>query len=136
MFNYFELLERAYKNLPKIETKSERFEFPEIIISYYKKRTIIENIKEISERFNRDIKIIQKFLQKEFGAPTELEKDKLVILKKIEEKKIKKKFEKFFEIFVKCPICNKPDTKIIKKGRIAYLKCGACGAESPIKYVF
>ncbi|MHA2473328.1 MAG: translation initiation factor IF-2 subunit beta, partial [Promethearchaeota archaeon] len=30
--------------------------------------------------------------------------------------------------YVLCSICNKPDTQIQREGKMAFLKCTACGA--------
>nr|1K81_A Chain A, PROBABLE TRANSLATION INITIATION FACTOR 2 BETA SUBUNIT [Methanocaldococcus jannaschii] len=34
-----------------------------------------------------------------------------------------------------CRECGKPDTKIIKEGRVHLLKCMACGAIRPIRMI-
>ena len=131
--DYFQLLERAYQKLPKITVKSERFEIPRPFVTYFKNRTIIENIKTIAEKINRDVEHIIKFLQKEFGVPVILEEGKAVIAKKVTEENVRKKIEEYCKTYVICPMCGKPDTKLVKKERgIIYLKCEACGAESPV----
>jgi translation initiation factor 2 subunit 2 len=37
------------------------------------------------------------------------------------------------EGFVTCPVCKRPDTKIVKEKRLSFLVCNACGAKSSIK---
>ncbi|MEM2273205.1 MAG: hypothetical protein QXX56_03185, partial [Candidatus Bathyarchaeia archaeon] len=37
--------------------------------------------------------------------------------------------------FVNCPICKRPDTKIIKEKRFNFLVCEACGAKSPVRRI-
>jgi translation initiation factor 2 subunit 2 len=34
--------------------------------------------------------------------------------------------------FVICPECNRPDTKIERSDRFAFLKCEACGARGSL----
>jgi translation initiation factor 2 subunit 2 len=34
-----------------------------------------------------------------------------------------------------CPICKRPDTKIVKERRFHFLICEACGAKSSIRPV-
>mgnify|MGYP001951507777 CR=1 FL=1 len=52
---------------------------------------------------------------------------------KIPSSKINNKIQDYANEFVICKDCNKPDTKILKEGRIDMLKCTACGAKHPIK---
>jgi len=35
--------------------------------------------------------------------------------------------------FVVCKECGKPDTELIKQGRITLIKCLACGAKHPLR---
>jgi len=41
--------------------------------------------------------------------------------------------QRYLETFVVCPVCKRPDTKIIKEKRLSFLMCEACGARSSIK---
>ena len=36
-------------------------------------------------------------------------------------------------VFVICPLCGKPDTKIIKEGGVGFIRCMACGSKNPVK---
>jgi translation initiation factor 2 subunit 2 len=137
MKDYLELLEEAYEKLKKLGKeikKGEEVEIPLPKISYHGKWTYIENVKDILEILRRDIKLLTKFLQKELNVPCKIENNKIIIQKKVSFEVIKNKIDKFIEIFVRCPVCGKLDTRIIKKGRIMLLKCEACGAESSILY--
>jgi len=31
-----------------------------------------------------------------------------------------------------CPVCNRPDTQIVRERRLGFLQCDACGARSSI----
>ncbi|MHA1988975.1 MAG: translation initiation factor IF-2 subunit beta, partial [Promethearchaeota archaeon] len=48
---------------------------------------------------------------------------------------IQKKIESYVKEYVLCKECGKPDTKLIKEGRITFLKCEACGAKSSVKSI-
>ncbi len=136
-YKYEEMLDRAYEILEKIGVKGmlkERFEIPIPKITYQKNWTLILNSKEISDILNRDMKHIARFLQKELNTPTRVEEGYIIIQKKVPFKIVEEKIKKYVKEFVICPVCGKPDTEITKKGRILYLKCKACGAESPILY--
>ncbi|HDM92466.1 MAG TPA: translation initiation factor IF-2 subunit beta, partial [Candidatus Korarchaeota archaeon] len=41
----------------------------------------------------------------------------------------------FIERYVICPICGRPDTKLVKVKRTLMQKCMACGAETPVPKV-
>ncbi|MCD6263176.1 translation initiation factor IF-2, partial [Candidatus Bathyarchaeota archaeon] len=36
--------------------------------------------------------------------------------------------------YVICPVCKRPDTRIVKEKRLAFLVCEACGARSSIPH--
>jgi translation initiation factor 2 subunit 2 len=83
----------------------------------------------------RDPKLIAKFFGKELFAQTIVQGNSLVINKRVSYEQIRKKLKQFIDTFVKCPVCGKPDTSLIEKGRkIYYIKCHACGAETPVTY--
>lgn len=136
--DYYKMLEEAYKELEKmgklITTIQDRINIPLPKVSYHGKWTVIENSKEISDILNRDIELLSLFLQKEFGIAGKIEGNNIILQKRITFEEIKKRIDKFVEIFVRCPICKKLDTKLIKEDRIYYIKCMACGALSPIQY--
>ena len=37
--------------------------------------------------------------------------------------------------FVVCPVCKRPDTKIVKEKRFSFLTCDACGAKSSARSI-
>ncbi len=46
---------------------------------------------------------------------------------------INERIEDYVDKYVICHECNRPDTRIIREGRIFLLKCAACGATAPLK---
>jgi len=138
MKDYYELLEEAYEKLKKegkIVKKGEgTMEIPLPKVSYHGKFTYIENIKEILDIVRRDIKLFVKFLQRELNISCKIENNMVVIQKNVPIDVVKSKIDKFIENFVRCPVCKKLDTVLIKKDRLLFIKCEACGAESPVTY--
>ncbi|MGB9674954.1 MAG: translation initiation factor IF-2 subunit beta [Nanopusillaceae archaeon] len=136
--SYEEMLNEAYEELKKINVvKGSRLgmiEVPMPKVSYTGKWTSIDNAKHICDVINRNIELLAIFLRKEFNVASKIEEGKIILQKKIEEDKIREKVNKFVDIFVRCPVCKKLDTKLEKKDRIYYIKCLACGAESPVIY--
>ena len=41
--------------------------------------------------------------------------------------------KRYVNEYVICPICKRPDTKIVKEKRLYFLQCEACGARSPLR---
>jgi len=138
MKGYYELLEEAYEKLKRkgkiIEKGEGTIEIPLPKVSYHGKFTYIENIKEILDILRRDIKLFVKFLQRELNVSCKTENNMVIIQKNVPIDVIKSKIDKFIENFVRCPVCKKLDTVLIKKDRLLFIKCEACGAESPVTY--
>jgi translation initiation factor 2 subunit 2 len=132
---YLELLERAYKNLPKTSKSGERELFIKPNIMNLAKNTVITNFSSIASILNRDIEHIARFFFKETGKPGTIEDERLVIHGKIGSEEIRKLLELYIKEFVKCPICGSPDTKIIREKRFRFILCEACGAKSPVRKI-
>ncbi|MFH1376161.1 MAG: translation initiation factor IF-2 subunit beta [Candidatus Woesearchaeota archaeon] len=133
MNTYEKLLERAQKNLPKDIIKKERFEIPLVEGRIEGSKTVVTNFSQIASAFHRDPTHLLKYLQRELAAPGSIDKQRLVLGRKINSSLINEKVKKYAEEFVICKACKRPDTKIIKEGRVFILKCTACGAKNTIK---
>ncbi len=135
MFNddeYMKLLERAYVLLPETATTSIRFIPPRIKSQIQGKNTVILNISEVSKLINRDADLLVKYLLKELATSGIFDGTHLILKGNFRQEQIQKKFENFLYDYVICPSCGKPDTRLIKEGRILMLKCDACGSRNPI----
>ncbi len=131
--DYEKLLDRAEEKLPEKSVAKERFEMPKVRGRIEGNKTTITNFNQIATTLRRDAKHIQKYLLRELAAPGILDGQRLTLGRKISSVLINKKLEKYANEFVICKDCNKPDTKILKEGKIMVLKCTACGAKHPIK---
>jgi len=136
--SYEEMLNEAYEKLSSMKVLQRStlgsINIPLPKINYIGKWTSIENAGAICDVINRDINLLAEFLQKEFSVASKIEDKKIILQKKIEFDKIKAKIDKFVDIFVRCPICKKLDTRLEKRERVYIIKCLACGAESPVIY--
>jgi translation initiation factor 2 subunit 2 len=130
---YEKLLERAQSNLPKKIHSKNRFEIPKVISRVEGNKTIIPNFIQLANTLHREPKHILKYLQRELATPGNVDNQRLILGRKIGSFLINEKIVKYVKEFVLCPDCNRPDTKIMKKGRILLLKCTACGAKHSIK---
>ncbi len=126
--SYEELLKRARKQLPESVLVRERWEMPKITSFIIGNRTIIKRFLEVCDYIRRDPKHLLKYLAKELGTQGEIEGSDVVFQGKFNNATITKKFERYVKEYVLCNECGKPDTKLIKEGRILLLKCEACGA--------
>jgi len=135
---YEEMLDEAYKKLSSMKVLQGSIlgsiNIPLPKINHIGKWTSIENAGTICDIINRDINLLAEFLRKEFNVASKVEDKKIILQKKIEFEKIKAKIDKFIDIFVRCLICKKLDTKLEKRERVYIIKCLACGAESPVIY--
>ncbi len=130
---YEELLEKAYSKVESKVENGERFEIPKIEGHFQGKKTILTNFIQLANHLRRSSEQLQKFLLRELAAAGVIEGERLVLNKNVPSAKINEKIEQYANEFVLCKECKKPDTEIIKQGRINLLHCLACGAKHPIR---
>jgi translation initiation factor 2 subunit 2 len=131
--SYEELLNDAYSKVKVVEGNGERFEIPKVEGHFEGKKTILTNFSQIVSYLRRSPEHFQKFLLKELATSGQKEGERLVLNNKIPSAKINFKVEQYVQEFVLCKECKKPDTQIIKEGKINFLHCLACGAKHPIR---
>ena len=131
--DYEKLLEKGLKELPEDIQKSERFEIPKVKGHIEGNKTIVTNFTQIASVLRRDVDHLLKFLLRELATPGNLEEKRLVLGRKISASQINEKVELYTRTFVLCSECGKPDTQILKEGKLNVLRCTACGARQNIK---
>ncbi len=129
---YEELLERAYKLLPKKVMEPSRFEMPKVKVEYHGKATLITNFKAIASQLRRDVKHLARFFSKEFATSVSIEGERLRLKGRIGISALQKKLEDYVNTYVLCPMCKKPDTHFTEMYGVTVLKCEACGAINPV----
>lgn len=132
-YGYDDLLDRARGKLPEEISHHERFQTPEVDAMVEGNTTILRNFNEIVDKINRNPEKVLKYLLRELGTAGERENERVVFKGKISPKKIKNKLEGYVEKYVLCPECGRPDTRLVKEGRVTIMRCDACGAHGPIK---
>jgi translation initiation factor 2 subunit 2 len=132
-FNYDDLLKRACEQMPEVQTKKERLEMPRIIIQTVGMRTTISNFKEIADALDRDPQHILKFLTREMATAATVSDSRAIFQGKFQRDSFERLLQRYLESYVVCPVCKRPDTKIVKEKRLSFLVCNACGAKSSIK---
>jgi translation initiation factor 2 subunit 2 len=135
MQTYEELLRRALDKVPRKTGTGERFEMPKIDAVAQGSQTIIKNFGDICAKLRRDPKHVMKFLTKELASPGSTDGTRASFQGKLSYRMLIGKLELYVKEYVICKICGRPDTKIIKEGRIDQMKCEACGAKSPVREI-
>lgn len=133
--DYRKLLSRAYSELPPTVFEHKRFEIPKAILSTIGMRTILHNFREIGNALNRDPHHLLKFLSKEMATSATIDENRAIFQGKFFRDTIDRLIKRYTDEFVICPICKRPDTKIVKEKRLYFLACEACGARSSIRAV-
>ncbi|MCX6748969.1 MAG: translation initiation factor IF-2 subunit beta [Candidatus Pacearchaeota archaeon] len=131
MTEYEQLLNNAYNKIKQVEAK-DRFEVPRVESHIEGIRTLIHNFLKIASYLRRNPEHLEKFLQRELAAPSKIDGDRLVLVKKILGKRIEEKIQLYVEKYVTCKECGKPDTELIKEGGFTFIHCLACGAKHSI----
>ncbi len=132
-FRYDDLLKRATAQLPEVSLKKERLELPKLFITTVGMRTIISNFSEVADVLDRDPQHILKFLTREMATAATFHDSRAIFQGKFQRDSFERLLQRYMESFVICPVCKRPDTKIVKEKRLSFLVCNACGAKSSIK---
>ncbi|MCX8153681.1 MAG: translation initiation factor IF-2 subunit beta [Candidatus Bathyarchaeota archaeon] len=132
-YDYDELLRRAYAQAPEVSVKRERLTLPRLVLTTVGMRTIVANFKEVAEVLDRDPQHILKFLTRELATAATMQESRVIFQGKFQQDSLERLLQRYMEIFVICPVCKRPDTKIVKERRLSFLLCNACGAKSSIK---
>ena len=133
--SYKEMLARARSQLPQQVSEYKRFVTPKVRSSTIGMRTIVHNFGEICNMLNREPTHLLKFLTREMATKAGVEGGRAIFQGKFQSDIIERLIERYVNEFVVCPVCKRPDTKIIKEKRFTFLICEACGARSSIRLV-
>jgi translation initiation factor 2 subunit 2 len=133
--NYRQLLERAQSQLPLGAHEHKRFEVPKPRSFINGMRTILANYKEICDTLNRDPRHVLKFFSKEMATAATMQRNRAIFQGKFGYDTFERLIQRYIKEFVVCPVCTRPDTKIVKDRRFLFLLCEACGARSSLSTV-
>jgi translation initiation factor 2 subunit 2 len=132
-YDYSELLKRAQAQVPEGTLKRERLELPRLLVSMVGMRTTIANFKEVADTLDRDPQHILKFLTREMATAATYHDGRAIFQGKFPRDTFERLLARYTEAFVTCPVCKRPDTKIMKEKRLSFIVCNACGAKSSVK---
>lgn len=132
-YDYDTLLKRARAQIPDVTSKRERLELPKLSYARIGMRTVIFNFKEIADALDRDPQHLLKYLTGEMATAATVQGSRVIFQGKFSEDTFHRLIQRYMETFVVCPVCKRPDTKIVKEKRLSFIICQACGAKSSIK---
>ena len=130
---YDQLLQRAKQALPRALSSGERFAIPEADIVVEGKTTILRNFEDIVAAINRDPQMVLTYLLRELGTAGAQEGRRVVFKGKVTAQQVADRVKAYVDAYVICSECGRPDTRLVKEGRVAILECDACGASRPVK---
>ncbi len=130
---YLELLDRALKMLPPRTSSGRRLEDIQLKVIVAGKRTVIQNFRELCSILNREPSHVARFLLRELAAPGHIEGDALVIQGEFPRQRLIDILTRYIKNYVICPVCQAPDTILVKEKRMVFMVCTACGAKSSVK---
>ena len=133
--DYEKLLKRARSLLPPEVLAQKRFEIPRVRSGTIGMRTYIVNYKEIAEAMNRDTQHLLRYLSREMATAGTLDGVRAIFQGKFKSDTLDRLVHRYAEEFVVCPVCKRPDTRILREKRFSFLACEACGAKSSIRTV-
>lgn len=129
---YIKLLQRSRESLPKDISKNFRFEVPKISSFIQGNKTIITNWSDITKKIRRD-EHVRKIVAQNLATSASENKKQLVLLGKFSKELLNKQLKDYTIKYVICSECSRPDTNLIKNGRIWTIICEACGARHSVK---
>jgi translation initiation factor 2 subunit 2 len=131
---YTKLLDRAFQKAPSLATEVSDFKVPKIDLIVQGNKSIIRNITVIADKARRSPNDIARYVSKELAVPVNIEEQRLIISGKFREDDLNKRMDKYFEVYVICRECHKPDSHLEIAGRGMFnFVCEACGARYGIK---
>ncbi|MGC8669846.1 MAG: translation initiation factor IF-2 subunit beta [Candidatus Micrarchaeia archaeon] len=130
---YLKLLDRAFSQLPALTANKEDFVIPKADLFIQGNKTIVRNLFAIADTARRKPADIARYISKELSVPVDIEEQRLIINGRFQQDEIDSKLHKYFETYVICKECHKPDTHLESAERGLYLVCEACGARYWVK---
>ena len=106
---------------------------PNLMVSTVGMRTTISNFKDVANALDRDPQHILKFLTREMATAATFQDQRAIFQGKFRRDVFERFLQRYLENYVVCPVCKRPDTRIVKEKRLSFLVCNACGAKSSIK---
>jgi len=76
-----------------------------------------------------------RYLSREMATAGSLDAARAIFQGKFKSDTLDSLVQHYAQEFVVCPVCKRPDTKIVREKRFSFMVCEACGAKSSVKTV-
>ena len=130
---YKQMLDAAYKEIPKILSVASRYHIPEIESQVQGNKTIIKRFKQLCKALRREPEHVMKFFNRELASKAESKGSDAIFTGKFRNEFLNQKLQAYVKTFLLCEQCGKPDTKLKKQDNITYKTCEACGAKNVVR---
>jgi len=135
MQDYSQLLARARTKIPHAVSSGERITLPEADIFIEGKNTVIKNFGDIVDAIRREPAHLFHHLLRELGTAGTIDGRRAVLKRKLSDIQVRERLQSYYQMYVICTECNRPDTHLVKEDRVLMLECEACGARRPVKAI-
>ncbi|MEM3851803.1 MAG: translation initiation factor IF-2 subunit beta [Methanomassiliicoccales archaeon] len=130
--DYEKLLKRAKSAIPEAISTGERFQLPEPDLVVEGKGSVLRNFTDFAERLRREPEHLLQYLLRELGTPGTLEGRRVVFKSRVNTQQLMERIWDYTGTYVICSECGRPDTKLVREGRVSFIECEACGAKRPV----
>jgi len=130
--DYKTMLDRAYGELPEHVDSYERWTVPRPDVRRAGRRTVIMNFKAIADELRRAPEHLLKFLSGEMATLPRFDGTRAIFQGNFKYDSISNLLDVYANKYVICPVCKRPDTRVVREKRLWFLQCEACGARSSI----
>ena len=130
---YKQMLDAAYKEIPKILSVASRYHIPEIESLVQGNKTIVRKFPQLCKALRRDQEHVLKYFNRELASKAETKGIDVIFVGKFRNEFLNQKLQTYVKSFLLCEQCGKPDTKLKKIDNIAYKVCEACGAKNVVR---
>lgn len=133
--DYKKLLDEAFSKLPSMSAEKSDFVIPKVEVITQGNKTIIRNIALIADRARRKPEEIARYISKELSVPVNVEEQRLTINGRFNAADLDKRVDRYFQTYVICRECGKPDTHLENAEKGLNFVCEACGARYWVKNI-
>ena len=131
---YAKLLDRAFSKKPSLSEGASDFVIPPVDALVQGNKTIVKNIAAIADKARRPPDELARYMSRVLAVPVSVEEQRLTINSRFSAQDLYKIVKRYFDTYVMCKECGKPDTKLESSGRGMFtLVCEACGAHYKVK---
>lgn len=131
-YDYEALLKKAKANLPKNIASHERFVIPDADLFIEGKSTVFRNFGDVADTLRRDAEAIMAYLLREMGTAGNLDGRRAIFKSRLNPERLSDRLKAYVNTYVLCSECDRPDTRLVREGRVLVLECDACGAHRPV----